>query len=453
MTDVANQIRRGQVTARTVAEEAIENHLSRGATLNAYVEWDGPGAVRQAERIDEDVRRGIDPGPLAGIPVSVKDLFGVEGFSTRAGTPKPLPPKWQSEGPLVRRLKAAGAVVVGKTHTVEMAYGGVGTNPHWGTPRNPWDSDVHRVPGGSSSGAGVSLHEGSALIAVGSDTGGSIRIPASVTGNVGLKHTTGRWPTEGVVPLSSTLDSVGFLTRTVADTAYTFDVVEARGTSSAGESPQGAQLSGLTIAVVETELWNTASPGIVQAFRTALSELESAGVRVTKVPGELFERATALYLGGGVISAECSAFLERELPGWSEVLDPIIARRLRGARDFPAAAYINTLQERTEMIRGTKALFADADFLATPTVPSTPPTVMELENQEAYTSANRSMLSGTCPVNFLDLCAITLPIGLDQGGMPVGLQLIGNHDNDLGLIGFALAVEKTLGTERLGSCS
>ncbi|NIR35760.1 MAG: amidase, partial [Actinobacteria bacterium] len=160
-----------------------------------------------------------DPPPLTGIPISVKDLYGVDGLPTFAGTTRALPERWSRDAWLVRRLRDAGAIIVGKTHMVEMAFGGVGLNPSWETPRNPWDAGTHRIPGGSSSGAGVSLWEGSALIALGSDTGGSIRIPAALTGTVGQRTTKGRWPTTGVVPLSPTFDTVGALTRTVEDSA------------------------------------------------------------------------------------------------------------------------------------------------------------------------------------------------------------------------------------------
>ncbi|MCY4573306.1 MAG: amidase, partial [Gemmatimonadetes bacterium] len=224
IADIATAVRSGESTAGSLAEDAIRHH--EASDLGAYIVFDAEGARRQADAVDAAVARGEDPGPLAGVTVSVKDLYGVEGLPIRAGTRRELPERWRREGFLVGALRKLGAVIVGKTHTVELAFGGVGLNPNTGTPVNPWDAGEHRVPGGSSAGAGVSLWEGSARIAVGSDTGGSVRIPASATGVVGHRHTTGRWPTTGVVPLSTTLDTVGLLTHTAEDSRYAFRAID-----------------------------------------------------------------------------------------------------------------------------------------------------------------------------------------------------------------------------------
>ncbi|HZD03544.1 MAG TPA: amidase, partial [Longimicrobiales bacterium] len=226
LTDIAKALRLRKVSAAELVEEAILRHEARGEALHAYKLFDAQGARRAARRSDDVLAAGADAPPLCGLPVSVKDLYGVEGLPTFAGTARPLPERWSRDGWLVARLREQAAVVMGKTHTVELAYGAIGINPFWDTPRNPWDARVHRIPGGSSSGAGVSLHEGSAVLALGSDTGGSIRIPASMTGVVGHKTTKGRWPTDGVVPLSETLDTVGALTRSVADAAWFFGAVD-----------------------------------------------------------------------------------------------------------------------------------------------------------------------------------------------------------------------------------
>ncbi|RMF71559.1 MAG: amidase, partial [Acidobacteria bacterium] len=217
------QVRRGlldrRLTARAVTERALEAQR-RHAGLRAFVGEDPPRALREAAAADALLARGEDPGPAAGVPWSAKDLYGVPGYRTHAGCPRPLPERFEQPGPLVERLLAHGAPCVGKTHTVQFAFGGLGTNPHWPTPVNPWDAEVERVPGGSSSGAGVSVVTGAARIALGTDTAGSVRIPAAWTGCVGLKTTAGRWPTAGIVPLSPTLDTAGVLARDVADVAF-----------------------------------------------------------------------------------------------------------------------------------------------------------------------------------------------------------------------------------------
>ncbi len=222
---VAEALRRRDVSSVELVKEALSRHHDHGPGLQAYKHVDAQAAMRAALLAD-DLLASESGGPLCGIPVSVKDLYGVEGMPTFAGTARRLPLSWETDAWLVAQLRGQGAVFVGKTHTVELAYGAVGINPHWGTPRNPWDAGAARIPGGSSCGAAVSLWEGSALVALGTDTGGSIRIPASMTGTVGHKPTYERWSVAGVVPLSTTLDSVGALTRTVEDSAYFFGAID-----------------------------------------------------------------------------------------------------------------------------------------------------------------------------------------------------------------------------------
>ena len=444
---LATAVRAGDLKAEAVMEWALSAHEDRGADLNAYVEWGGDRALEEARRIDVQVASGKDPGPLAGVPISVKDLYGVAGFRTRAGTAGTLPAVWEETGPFVAGLLDAGAVVVGKTHTVEMAFGGVGTNPHRGTPVNPWDPSHHRVPGGSSSGAGVSLHEGSALIALGTDTGGSIRIPASATGTVGHKSTAGRWSTARVVPLSTTLDTVGGLTRSVDDAAYLLEVVD-------GTPVVPADLGGLRIGVPQASaVWTKAEEDVARITRQALGELESRGAALVTLDVPELDRATEAYLSSGIPSSECAAFLRRSLPEVRDSLDPTVARRLASALDRSAADYLDALAEREAMARDVAPRFDDVHVLATPTLPIRPPRVADLQPLEAYFKANRAMLSNTCPVSYLGLCAVSLPVGLDEAGMPVGLQLVAPGTQDAQLLAWARAVEDALGkaADRLGT--
>ena len=217
IADIASALRRGEFSATELITAALDRHAQFGERLQAYKLFDAEGALESARAADQVLASDDHAPPLTGIPISVKDLYGVDGLPTFAGTPKQLPEKWSRDAWLVAQLRGAGAITVGKTHMVEMAFGAVGINPNWETPWNPWDAETHRIPGGSSSGAGVSLWEGSALIALGSDTGGSIRIPAAFTGTVGQRTTKGRWPTEGVVPLSPTRATAGAPARTFAD--------------------------------------------------------------------------------------------------------------------------------------------------------------------------------------------------------------------------------------------
>ena len=444
---ISRKVRSGKMKAEALVERAVSAHRERGSRLNAYAEWGGDRATARARALDAQIASGEDPGPLAGIPISVKDLYGVEGFRTRAGTAGNLPAEWEATGPFVAALLKAGAIVMGKTHTVEMAFGGVGINPHRGTPVNPWDGENHRVPGGSSSGAGVSLHEGSALIALGSDTGGSIRIPASATGTVGHKSTAGRWPTSGVVPLSSTLDTVGALTRTAADAVYFFEVVE-----QCVVPP--ADLNGLKIGVPDTSrLWTQAAADVQQKVHEALLELEQRGAMLVHLEAPELDRATEAYLSSGIPSSECAAFLRRCLPGVPPTLDPTVARRLASALDHKTADYLDALAERAALAEAVVGRFEGLDLIASPTLPITPPTVESLGSLDAYFAANRSMLSNTCPMSYLGLCALSMPAGLDRQGMPVGLQLVAPGNEDARLLSWGRTIEQALGTPsiRLGA--
>ena len=450
----ATRVRRGETTARQLVDDAIRRH--EASDLGAYIVFDAPGARAQADAIDAAVARGRDPGPLAGITVSVKDLYGVEGLPIRAGTKRELPARWRREGFLVRAIRRLGAIIVGKTHTVELAFGGVGLNPNTGTPVNPWDADEHRVPGGSSSGAGVSLWEGSAMLALGSDTGGSVRIPASATGVVGHRHTTGRWPTTGVVPLSTTLDTVGLLTRTVEDSRYAFEAIDRlAGNTTPPTEGDLPPVAGLRIGVPRSKLWSRAAPDIAATVHHALSELEQDGAQLLEIDAPELDEAGERYLAGELVQPERFESLERDLPGWLAILDPTVGKRLESAGDVSAVDYVAVLRLRHRLSASLHArLDAErVDLLATPTLPITPPPLSTLAQLDVYRAANRDMLSATGPASMLDMCAVSLPAGLDDHGMPVGLQLIGRTGSDHALLDRAAAAESVLGTnlERLGA--
>lgn len=456
LPELARVLRAGELSAADLAEEAIARHEARGGHLEAYKHFDADAARAGAGRADRMLAAQGEAPPLCGVPVSVKDLYGVEGMPTFAGTTRRLPAAWEAEGWLVRRLREQGAVVVGKTHTVELAYGAVGVNPHWATPYNPWDAGVHRIPGGSSCGAGVSLWEGSAVVALGSDTGGSIRIPASLTGTVGHKTTHGRWPVDGVVPLSFTLDSVGGLTRTVGDSAYFFGAVD-----SAWGDPValGAELEslaggGLRVGIPSGGIWGQCQPDIARALHGALDELDAGGWQRTEVDGSLLDAdAVRLYMRGGIAGTECKAFLRRALPELLSVLHPTVASRLDPwPASLEAEGYVKALAERDRLAASAGTLFEGVDVLALPAAMITPPPVAELEDLERYSAANATLLRATCPVSILGLCAVAIPVGLDDAGMPVGLQLVAPGGRDELALAAALAAERTLGTaaDRLG---
>ena len=450
LAHVAAALRDGVLSALELTEAAIGAHNATDSSNHAYKLFDPDGARAAARRADERLAGTREPPPFCGIPVSVKDLYGVEGLPTFGGTARRLPPGWETEGWLVSRLRDQGAVFMGKTHTVELAYGAVGINSHWDTPRNPWDAEVHRVPGGSSAGAGVSLWAGSALLALGSDTGGSIRIPAALTGTVGHRVTFGRWPTTGVVPLSTTLDTVGGLTRSVEDSAFLFGAIDGSwGDPLAFLRQLGrTETNRIRIAVPQCGVWSDCQTDIVAVLRQAMDELTSSGWEMSETDGSLLDEAGDLYLTGGIAGAECLGFLARDLPGWLEILDPVVGLRLEGSPVLGSREYAASITALEGIVARSDTLFENADLLALPTAIITPPAVSDLGDLDRYIEANRAALRPTGPASMLGLCALTIPAGLDAAGMPVGLQLVAQGGRDELLLAAALTAERVLGTAR-----
>src|SRR5579863_8623845 len=425
--EIAHSLRERRSSAQELIEQAIARHDKFGEKLHAYLQWTPDHARAVAKAADAAFAVGADAGPLQGIPVSIKDLFAAQDFPCFAGSSRRLPADpWERDGPLVATLRRQLGIITGKTHMVEFAFGGTGLNSHYGAPYNPWDAAAHRSPGGSSSGAGISLLEGSALLAFGSDTAGSVRIPASMTGTVGLKVTLGRWSTEGVVTLSHSFDTPGILARSIADAAYGFAALD-HGLGNAEQflAECGARaIDGVRIGVDDAFFWTGCDPGIAEAAREAVDALARQGavLRPTTLRGAT--EAYAVFLEGGVSAIELRSFLDRELPDWLDQLDPIMAPAVRGVDALSAREYLARLGRLQSLARQARPSFDGIDIIATPTLCITPPVLSERGTPEAYLNANRRIVRNTVAVNYLGLCGINLPVGLDRAGMPVGLQLI-----------------------------
>lgn len=448
---IAGAFREKNSSPNDLAEWCIERHQKYDNYLGAYREWQAERIRNISSLATKALSLGYDLGPLQGIPFSAKDLYGVPGYRTFAGSPNQLPQEWEFSGPIVTSLLSQLAVTAGKTHSVEFAYGGLGTNAHWPAPRNPWDPKVHRVPGGSSSGAGVSIIEGSAMFALGTDTAGSVRIPASLTGTAGLKATYGRWPLDGIVPLSPSVDSPGVLARSIKDVAYVFSAIEWAMKRVRIRLDQ-LDLFGLRIGIPKTFFWDDCSSGIADQVRQALAELETKGARLIPIDIPEVDEAFGYFRQGALAPPEIYGFLKTHLPDWINTLDPNVSMRIKAGEDLPAWEWLYR-RERFEQLSITAAEhFRRVDLVATPTVAITPPTVDELKVAGAYPKANIMALRNTSVINLLGLCAVTLPVGLDQKGLPVGLQLVGGSFQEPKLLSQAIAVEATLGTAeaRLG---
>jgi aspartyl-tRNA(Asn)/glutamyl-tRNA(Gln) amidotransferase subunit A len=435
LSEIARRLADGRLSARALTEEAQSRH---DPALNAYKTWAPDFALRQADAADAAFAAGVRLGALQGIPVSVKDLYGVEALPIFAGSPRELPERWRQEGPVVRQLRRQIAVVMGKAHTVEFAFGGLGLNAHWPTPWNPQDRKVHRSPGGSSSGAGVTLGDGTALIALGTDTAGSVRIPASMTGNAGIKTTKGRWSTEGVVPLSPTFDTTGLLARGAADLAFAFQQFDSEIVPALGD------FSGIRLGRAGAFFWDSAAPGVAERVDEALRLAEANGASIADAALAGISEVYESYLQGGIVAPELFSFLSAQLPEWLETLDPRVRRRMDAGKTLPAWEYVRRKERYAVLGADAAGSLAGIDALVCPTVPITPPLIADIASDEAYTKTNMLAMRNTCPASFLGLCAVTLPVGCDAAGMPVGLQLIGAPNSEARLLAIAVELERLL---------
>lgn len=382
-----------------------------------------------------------DPSlPLSGIPVSVKDLFDIAGQVTTAGsTVLARAAPAQADAAAVARLRAAGAVLVGRTNMVEFAFSGVGINPHYGTPVNPADPETERIPGGSSSGAAVSVATGAALVGLGSDTGGSIRIPAALCGVVGFKSTARLVPAIGAVPLSTSLDTVCAITRSVRDAVTVHEILSARSSVLAGKP-----LSECSLAVARTQMQEGLSGTVAKAFERSLRVLRQAGAHIEEIALEEIDELTAINSTGGLSAAQSHAWHRKLITEHEAHYDPRVALRiLRGAR-MSAADYIDLLAARQAWIARMQARLSGFDAVLSPTVPIVAPSIASvLNNDDEFFRINSLLLRNTSVVNMLDGCAISLPCQTpDQ--LPVGLMLWQGALHDDALLDLALQVEAAL---------
>jgi Asp-tRNA(Asn)/Glu-tRNA(Gln) amidotransferase A subunit family amidase len=379
-------------------------------------------------------------GPLAGIPVSVKDLFDVAGQATKAGSKvlKDASPA-AADCPAVARLRAAGAALVGRTNMVEFAFSGVGINPHYGTPVNPADSNVERIPGGSSSGAAVSVATGSALVGLGSDTGGSIRIPAALCGIVGFKSTARRVPTTGALPLSTSLDTVCALTRSVRDAVTVHEVLAARRVKLPGKP-----LANCRFAVARTLMQDGLDSTVTHAFERTLKLLRSSGAQTIEIDLTEISELAGINATGGLSAAESYAWHRQLIAAHQADYDPRVALRILRGASMAAFEYIDLLAARADWITRMEMRLQGFDAVLSPTVPMVAPPISAVLNDDAeFFRVNGLLLRNTSVVNMLDGCGISLPCQ-NPDELPVGLMLWHAALRDDAVLDAALQVETCL---------
>ncbi len=440
--------RRALAGGTSSARDLVETALARaqeGEGARVFTRLYADGARAAAGAADLLAKAGGTPVPLAGIPISIKDLFDVAGETTLAGSValKSAPPA-AADAMIVRRLRAAGAIILGKTNMTEFAFSGLGLNPHYGTPSSPWDRASRRIPGGSSSGAGVSVADGMVLGAIGTDTGGSVRIPAAFNGVAGFKPTARRVPTAGCFALSTTLDSIGPLAPSIACCAVLDAVLSGQWTAPFHEPP----LAGLRFAVPQRYVLDGLDETVAAAFGRALSTLSKAGARIGEIPLAELEEIPRIMQKGAVVTVEAYAVHRDLLAAKEKEYDPRVASRILQGANASAADYYTMLRQRADLIDRVSRLTADYDALLCPTVPIVAPAIAPLERDDAlYVKTNLAVLRNNTAFNFLDRCAAALPMHR-VGDAPTSLMIVGEAMTDRALLGVAAAVERALAPSR-----
>ena len=434
IAELAAALAAGRTTSVALTEHALANidrHMQAGGV--AFMSVDADGALAQARAADQARAAGYVASPLAGLPVSIKDLFDIRGQVTRAGSRAlgggaPA----QADAPAVARLRAAGAVLIGRTNMSEFAFSGLGLNPHYGTPRTPFDPA--RISGGSTSGGAVSVAGQMAVAALGTDTGGSIRIPSAFCGLTGFKPTARRVPLDGAVPLSTSLDSAGPLARSVACCAAVDAVLS-------GETldTRAADLRGLRFHVTRDFLFDGVDAEVAQAFEASLAKLSAQGAQIVEFAFPELRRLPEINAAGGLTAAEAWTWHRELLQAKGDQYDQRVAQRIRRGEKLTAADYIVLLGERRAMQQRAAVLLRDADAWLMPSVAVRPPRLDALERDEDFFATNGLVLRNPSVINFLDGCATSLPMG--EG---MGLGVCGLHGSDARVLQVSAAIERGL---------
>jgi aspartyl-tRNA(Asn)/glutamyl-tRNA(Gln) amidotransferase subunit A len=423
IAEILTALDTGEATATALLDTALgraKDPAGEGARVfTALME---SSARAEAAASDGLRKAGVPPRALEGLPISIKDLFDVRGAVTTAGS-KVLAgePPAEADAPVIARLRAAGAVLVGRTNMTEFAYSGLGINPHYGTPANAWDRASKRIPGGSSSGAAVSVTDGMAAVGLGTDTGGSVRIPSGLCGLAGFKPTQSRVPIAGAVPLSTSLDSIGPLAPTLECCARVHQVL-------AGEPVRpipALPVRGLRLAVPREFVLDDLDAPTAAAFSAALARISEAGATVIDLSVPELLELPVVNAKGGFTAPESYALHERHIQRDPDAFDPRVISRMRRAGEQSAAEYYALVNARADIQARVAARTSAFDAVLMPTTPRIAPPIAELDGDDAaYGTVNLLMLRNCSVGNFLDRCAATFPVN-EPGSAPVGLMVMG----------------------------
>src|ERR1700674_4920922 len=411
LATLADDLEGGRTSARKLVDECLAKIAdTSGEGMRTFIHDDAEAAIEAAEAMDRLREVNAAPSRYAGIPVSIKDLFDIKGQVTRAGS-RALEDSAPAEAdaPVVARLRRAGFIVIGRTHMTEFDYSGIGINPHYGTPKSAWRRDVGHVPGGSSSGAAVSVVDRMAHGALGTDTGGSCRIPAAYNGIVGFKPTQRRVPLEGAVPLSFTLDSFGPLARTVGCCA----VLDAVLANEAIVPLQPRPIKGMRLAVPTTGVLDELDDEVARTFERALETLSRQGALIERIEVPEFLDVALMNAKGGFAAAESYAWHRYLIASQGDVYDPRVSVRILRGESLSAADYIDLLGARKSLIARATVRLAPYDALVLPTTANTPPLLSDMADDKSFAKANVRALRNCTLINMIDGCAISLPAQRD----------------------------------------
>lgn len=449
LAQMAFGLRSQTLTSVSLTEAALAAaHDPNGQGQRTFIYIDASGARAQAQAADALRRAGTELSPIMGIPISVKDLFDISGQTTRAGSRVLLnAPPAPTDATVVERLRRAGAVIIGRTNMVEFAYSGLGLNPHYGTPLNPWDRAHERIPGGSSSGAAVSVTDNMCAAAIGTDTGGSVRIPAAFCGLTGFKPTACRVDRSGTLPLSQSLDSIGPLAPTVACCAW-LDAVLSGTAPTTFSTPD---VSDLRLLAPLNVVLDGLEPPVANAFEDALARLSKSGAHIVQARLPEFDEWHHYTMQGDSLAAPEAYAWHRDLLRQQEAgYDPRVARRIRKGAEVSAADYIATITRRTQWIEHLRARLLGFDAMLMPTVAVlAPPLAPLIKDDGLYGRTNALVLRNTSLINFFDGCALSIPCHAPGAG-PVGLMIAGPGHSDSHILSVGMAIERVLrepGTE------
>ena len=435
---LSHGLQNGTFSSVDIVRACLERIHQQDNWLHCFVEVYEAQALEAAKASDEMRKAGYALGPLHGLPIAVKDLVDIEGKATTIGSPLYANNIAQSDAYLIQRLKAAGAIIIGKTHMVQFALGGWGTNEHMGTPRNPWDHQIHRVPGGSSSGSAAAVAGGLVPLSIGTDTGGSVRLPAGYCGITGFKFTAGAMSTQGVAPLSQTLDSIGVFAKSMAETAMVYDALvdnAQRVTSTYEITEQSARklLQGLRIGRLAQHELKDVQADIVKAYETTLVFFESVGAHITtlELPCSIADLAPVAI---NIMVTEGAASYGALAMDLTKPMDSGIRPRLQAGAKLLATDYIAALDKQTLLKKQFAKALEQIDIFATPTGLTTAVPLTEVNPTAPPVHFTRIF-------NVLDMCGVSVPVGLDTQNLPIGFQLGAAGGQDAFLIEVATAFQ------------